>query len=178
MKKLCIILLTLFTFVSCNQKPSSLLGENITDLKNRGICERVIGGHPSVWSLLDNSFKNVSFDKAQIAFNKDGIVDGIRYEKNKISWPSVVSKSDKENFQREFNYLDRYFSNLYNEEGEYKTLNIDTGSRVYISWNRDDYIVELCTDIPKENSYSISLILEIKASSFSNPFIWFLGAVK
>lgn len=174
MKKLFLILFTLLTFVSCNKKPTPYIGCNITDLKNKGVCERTIGGHPSVWSLIDKNFKTVSFDEGKVALNENEIVEGVCYKKSIMSWPSYISQSDKERFQREFNILDRHFSSIYKEEGEYRTASIGDDTRTYISWERDGYKVTLCTNVSKKNIYNILLELKITTSSFNNPFIFFL----
>ena len=74
----------LMFLVSCIQKPFPLLEQNIVDLKNKGICERVIGGNPLYWLLVNKSFNNVLFSEAGVSINKDEIVVAIHYQKYKL----------------------------------------------------------------------------------------------
>lgn len=153
----------LMFLASCIQKPSPLLEQNIADLKNKGICERVIGGNPLYWLLVNKSFNNVLFDEAGVSLNKDEVVIAIHYQKHK-NIKGFISKSDIEMYQKEFNSLDKYFSNLFNEEGKYMEDTFGETTNSLIVWEQKNYKVYLNINFSNELNGGIYLELNMFAN--------------
>lgn len=166
------ILGALMFLVSCIQKPSPLLEQNIVDLKNKGICERVINGNPYFWPLVNKDFNGVIFDIANVALDNDKIVEGIKYKKSK-SIRGFVSKPDVEKYQKDFNSLDRYFSTFFNEEGKYSQNSLNGATNSLISWKKGNYKVSICISIPYEPNKFILLELYISKSEFNENRFFF-----
>lgn len=174
MKKLFVLFFVVFSCLSCTKKPSPLLEQNVIDLKNKGICDRVIGGNPYIWSLNNNIINDVIFEEARVAINRDECVEGIQYKKTQ-DIRGFVTKSEIQSYQEDFNSLDRYFSNLFNEEAASSENRLNGSNNTLFSWEKDGYKVHLALSIPYEPNKFILFELNIFTDN-CNPNVFFFNS--
>ncbi len=139
MKNIIYTLLLTFILTSCNQEPFQVLGKDVFELKNKGICERNVTSRNNNWSLIQKEIDNVSFNYAQLEINNNNKVKGVNYEKNITG---NITKSDVEKYQRDFNSLDASFSNMFKKEGKFRQSKL-LQTHTYIEWQENEYKVLL-----------------------------------